>query len=222
MQSQHLLSSLNCFPPLCACVGWMLYFWLLVVHSYGMAAPTHLQLTRFFGFKFPEGWLLSRLAGAGHVDRAHRVCLSCNSGAIGGERHMSFECAALASLRQERADLFTLLNDTMHSFFAQQDHLVVLNNFIDCLELMKIWHYCHDWHKWAVSLAARSLIFFFFFFRILFRFAIRTSLVVHCVLSVCLLKQSQSKVSVGYCSVLQCFSACSTFSSHFSHITCWF
>ena len=36
------------------------------------------------------------LAGAGHVDRAKRVCLACNSGAIGDEKHMiySFELTA--------------------------------------------------------------------------------------------------------------------------------
>ncbi len=33
-----------------------------------------------------------RLAGTGHVDRAHRVCLCCNSGAVGDEKHLVFEC----------------------------------------------------------------------------------------------------------------------------------
>ena len=45
------------------------------------------------------------LAGAGHVDRANRVCLACNCGAVGSERHMIIECAALAPLRQQHADL---------------------------------------------------------------------------------------------------------------------
>ena len=46
-----------------------------------------------------------RLAGAGHVDRANRICLACNSGAIiGDEKHMIFECAAIAPLRQQHAD----------------------------------------------------------------------------------------------------------------------
>ncbi len=31
-----------------------------------------------------------RLAGAAHVDRAHRVCLACNSGAVGDEMHLVF------------------------------------------------------------------------------------------------------------------------------------
>ena len=49
-----------------------------------------------------------RLAGAGHVDRANRDCLACNSSAIGDEKRMIFECTALAPLRQQHADLFTL------------------------------------------------------------------------------------------------------------------
>ena len=76
-----------------------------------------------------------RLAGAGHVDRANRVRLACNSGAIGNEMHIVFECTALAPLRRQHADLFTPRTDTMRSFFAQQDHLQlgVLNYVTDCL-----------------------------------------------------------------------------------------
>ena len=33
------------------------------------------------GLPIATGWL----AGAGHVDRANRVCLACNSGAVGDE-----------------------------------------------------------------------------------------------------------------------------------------
>ena len=47
------------------------------------------------------------LAGAGHVDRANRVCLACNSSAIGDEKHMIFECTALSPVRQQHARLFT-------------------------------------------------------------------------------------------------------------------
>ena len=79
-----------------------------------------------------------RLAGAGHVGRAGRVCLACNSGGVGDEKHMNFECTALAPLRQQHADLFTPRTDTMRSFFAQQNHLGVLNYVIDCLDFMNI------------------------------------------------------------------------------------
>ena len=58
------------------------------------------------------------LAGAGHVNRANRVFLACNShcfikapsykhcGAIRDEMHIDFECTALAPWRQQHADLF--------------------------------------------------------------------------------------------------------------------
>ena len=84
-----------------------------------------------------------RLAGAGHVGRANRVCLACNSGDVGDEKHMIFEGTALAPLRQQHADLFTPRTDldTMRSggsFFAQQNHQIlgVLNYVIDCLNFM--------------------------------------------------------------------------------------
>ena len=56
------------------------------------------------------------LAGAGHVDSANRVWLACNCGAIGDERHMIFECAALAPLGQRHADcLHHALTPCAHS-----------------------------------------------------------------------------------------------------------
>ena len=57
-----------------------------------------------------------RFAGAAHVDRAQRVCLFCNSGAVGDERHLIFYCIALAPLRSQHAGLFTGSTDTMRSF----------------------------------------------------------------------------------------------------------
>ena len=73
-----------------------------------------------------------------NVDKANRVCLACNSGAIGDEKHMIFERTALAPLRQRHVDLFTPRTDTMRSFFAQQDHPGVLNYDIDCLNFMNV------------------------------------------------------------------------------------
>ena len=86
----------------------------------------------------PAKMVAAQLAGPTHVDRAHRVCLSCNSGALGDEKHLVFECPALASLRQRHAGLFTSQTDTMRSFFAQQDHLGVFHYVIDCLDFMQI------------------------------------------------------------------------------------
>ena len=74
------------------------------------------RMRRFLQFRLGCHGLpiaVGRLAGAAHVDRAQRVCLSCNSGALGDERHLIFECAALASWRSRYADLFTGSTDTM-------------------------------------------------------------------------------------------------------------
>ena len=79
-----------------------------------------------------------RFAGANQVDRAHRVCVSCNSGAVGDEKHLVFECAALASLRSRYASLFTSSKDTMRSFFVQPDHMGVFHYVVDCLDFIKI------------------------------------------------------------------------------------
>ena len=46
------------------------------------------------------------LAGASHVDRALRVCLSCDIGAIGDEEHMDIECTAIIFLWQQHAGYF--------------------------------------------------------------------------------------------------------------------
>ena len=99
------------------------------------------RLQRFLQFRLGCHGLpiaTGRFAGAAHVDRAQRVCLSCNAGALGDERHLIFECTALASLRSRYADLFTSSTDTMRSFFAQPDRMGVFHYVIDCLDFMKI------------------------------------------------------------------------------------
>ena len=84
-------------------------------------------------------WWPSSAGRATNVDRANRVCLACNSGAIGNEEHMiAKECTALTPLRQQHADLFRPRTDTMRSFFTQQDHLGVLNYIIGCLNFMNM------------------------------------------------------------------------------------
>jgi len=67
--------------------------------------------------------------------RARKVCSCCNSGAVGDEVHLVFECAALAPLRQRCTDLFTDNTTNMRSFFAQHDYLRVFHYVIDCLKL---------------------------------------------------------------------------------------
>ena len=108
---------------------------------YGQLPVSERRMQQFLQFRLGCHGLpiaTGRLAGAGHVGRANRVCLACKSGGVGDEKHMIFECTALAPLRQQHADLFTPRTDTMRSFFAQQNHLGVLNYVIDCLNLMNI------------------------------------------------------------------------------------
>ena len=59
------------------------------------------------------------------------------------EKHLVFECAALASLPSRRArsryaSLFTSSTDTMSSIFAQPDHIGVFHYVVDCPDFMKI------------------------------------------------------------------------------------
>ena len=80
------------------------------------------RMQRFLQFRLDcHGLAIAtgRLAGAGHLDRANRACLACNSGAIGNERHMIFECTSLAPVRQQHADLFTPHTDTMRSLLSR-------------------------------------------------------------------------------------------------------
>ena len=78
------------------------------------------------------------LAGAAHVGRAQRLCLACNSGAVGEEKHLVFACTALASLRSWSAGLFMYSTDTMSLFCAQPDHTGVSYYVVDCLDFMMI------------------------------------------------------------------------------------
>ncbi|DBA79585.1 TPA: hypothetical protein ACH3X1_008274 [Trebouxia sp. C0004] len=70
--------------------------------------------------------------------RARRLCLACNSGAVGDEMHLVLECNALASLRSRYVSLFTGSTDTMRSFFAQPDHMGVFHYAVNCLDFMMI------------------------------------------------------------------------------------
>ena len=99
------------------------------------------RMQRFLQFRLGCHGLpvaIGRLAGPGHVDRAQRVCMCCNTGAIGDERHLVFECVALTPLRGRYASLFTSDTNTMRSFFAQRDHLGVFHYVIACLDFMNI------------------------------------------------------------------------------------
>lgn len=59
------------------------------------------------------------------VSRMERTCNKCNSGIVGDEQHMVFECTYLHELRQQFQNLFST-HMPMKEFFAQSDqHAVV-------------------------------------------------------------------------------------------------
>ena len=66
------------------------------------------------------------------------ICLTTHDLCQWDEKHLVFECAALASLRSRYASLFTSSIDTMRSSFAQRDHMGVFHYVVDCLDFMKI------------------------------------------------------------------------------------
>ena len=86
------------------------------------------------------------------------MCLSCNSGAVGDEKHLVFECAALAALLSQYANLFTSCTDTVRSIFAQPDHMGVFHYVVDCLDFIRFDDDCHDWHKRSALSFIHSLI----------------------------------------------------------------
>ena len=49
-----------------------------------------------------------------------------------------FECPALALIRQNYAELFTLATDSMRSFFAQDAHMQVFKFILDCLDFLHV------------------------------------------------------------------------------------
>jgi len=57
--------------------------------------------------------------------------------AVADELHMSFECPALRTLRQQHAPLFSTDTNTMRSFFAQQDHMKVFKFVPSCLDVLQ-------------------------------------------------------------------------------------
>ena len=60
----------------------------------------------------------------------------CCDGALRNERHLVFEYAALAPLRQTYAELATNVVDSMRGFFHQQEHVPVFHLIVDCLDFM--------------------------------------------------------------------------------------
>ena len=82
--------------------------------------------------------IAARFAGGQHVARTDRVCRHCGGVAVADDLHVIHECPILQPLRQQYAALFSTTSDTVRyrSFFAQHNHMQVINFFLDCLDFL--------------------------------------------------------------------------------------
>ena len=99
------------------------------------------RMRRFLQFRLGSHSLpiaTGRFAGGRHLARADRVCPHCDGVSIADELHLVFECPALASVRQQYAQLFTADTDSMRSFFGQNAHMQVFQFILDCLDVFEV------------------------------------------------------------------------------------
>ena len=96
------------------------------------------NMKRFLQFRLGCHQLPIAVGRRNGIARACRLCTLCGSGALGDERHLVFECGALAELRAKYAHLFEVCGHNMRAFFAQHDYLGVFHYVIDCLNFMDI------------------------------------------------------------------------------------
>ena len=73
-----------------------------------------------------------------NLPRASRVCNLCNTGAIGDERHMLLECAALADLRLQFSSLLLSCSSVMSRLLLGKDQHEVCRYIIACLDRMSL------------------------------------------------------------------------------------
>ncbi len=99
------------------------------------------RMHRFLQFRLGSHSLpiaTGRIASGHHLPRSDRVCSRCGGVFSADELHMVFECPALALIRQNYAELFTLATDSMRSFFAQDAHMQVFKFILDCLDFLDV------------------------------------------------------------------------------------
>ena len=85
--------------------------------------------------QFAAGSLPNDLGRRNGTPRLQRVCTKCDAGVIGDERHVVFECAALAQLRLQYAPLFAA--QTMLEFMWQEDVVSVAHYLRKALLIMQ-------------------------------------------------------------------------------------
>ena len=75
--------------------------------------------------------------GRSPVARHLRLCTACNSGQVGDEQHLVFECAALQHLRDQQAHLFQP-GLSMQQFMWQPDLAGVAKFVADGLDILRL------------------------------------------------------------------------------------
>lgn len=70
------------------------------------------------------------------VPRAQRLCMQCDLGAVGDERHFVFECPALQNIRDHYLALFGAEIQTMQQFVWQLDIVSVAKFVMDCFDYL--------------------------------------------------------------------------------------
>ena len=69
------------------------------------------------------------------VPRQDRICMMCQQGVLGDEKHLMFECPALQDLHDRNKNLFQAPHGDARILFMWQDDISGVARFIDeCLE----------------------------------------------------------------------------------------
>ncbi len=69
------------------------------------------------------------------VPRQDRICMMCQQGVLGDEKHLVFECPASQDLRDRNKNLFQAPHGDAMILFMWQDDIIGVARFIDaCLE----------------------------------------------------------------------------------------
>ena len=79
-------------------------------------------------------WLRIETGRWQKLERAQRICPNCGAAAVEDEAHVVFDCAMYAGLRQQFADLFTMVDRNL-ALFLSQDPVRVAQFVHQCYEL---------------------------------------------------------------------------------------
>ena len=95
------------------------------------------QMKKFIRFRLGCHDLPVEVGRHTGVPRRCRLCLRCTLGAVGDEKHMIFECPAVAALRVQYAHLFAASIQDMRQFMWQDDRVGVVRFVLQALQLMR-------------------------------------------------------------------------------------